>query len=357
MFSIKKTIDELDRGEQRFQTALNCYLAAISGIHEHAVEVTPELTDDYGRSLRALHRDLCDSPSIEKLTLSRTTLTNALADYQDKATACLSKKEEDLRAMLTSLAEAAETLSGHNERRADWLKRFTQQLQIVARGGDLSQMRRDLARQLEELKQLQDEMSGDNSRLIADMHKQLTDFKERLESTEKRAATDALTGLLNRGEGEARLAAQLAAGQTVSVILVDLDNFKRINDRFGHGSGDQVLKTFGHILSNSIRPSDTVCRWGGDEFLVMMTGNERIDEQRAVQFRERLKTRCQLVMLGKLYDLNVNASAGFSQARAGDTVSDLLARADTDLYRHKRDRKAPNGLQSQARTSALEGVA
>ena len=65
MFSLKKSIDKLDREEQRFQTTLDCYLAAISGIYEYAVEVTPELTETHGLSLQALHRDLSDSPGVE----------------------------------------------------------------------------------------------------------------------------------------------------------------------------------------------------------------------------------------------------------------------------------------------------
>lgn len=339
MFSLKKTIDKLDRDEQRFHTTLDCYLAAISGIHDHVVDVSPELTRAHVLSLQALHDDLRESPSDQELIQSRAALLNALADYQCKSAACLSKKEENLRAILTSLAEAAETFNGHNEQHSEGLKKFTDQLQIVARGNDLSQMRRELAKQVAELRVMRDELTRSSSGLVADMRKQLAEFQERLEHSERRAVTDSLTGLLNRGEGEERLVAQLEGGQPLFVILVDLDDFKQINDRFGHGSGDQVLKTFGHVLTHNIRPSDTVCRWGGDEFMFIIKGNERIAEQRAIQLRERLKIRCALVVLGKMYDVDVRASLGVAQARAGETMQDLLARADRELYRHKHERK------------------
>jgi diguanylate cyclase (GGDEF)-like protein len=339
MLSIKKAIDKAGEDDQRYQTVLGCYLAAISGIAEQVVEVTPELTSDYRLSIRALHRELCESAGIEALVQSRATLIHALEDYRIKAAVCLSKKEEDLRAMLISLAEAAETLSEHNDRHSDRLKTFTQHLQIVARGDDLYGMRRELTKAVADLNVARDAISHDNSSLVEGMHKQLAAFQKRLERTEELAAKDFVTGLLNRGAGESRLTAQLEGGDPFSVLLVDLDNFKQINDRFGHASGDQVLKSVAHTIAHRVRPFDTVCRWGGDEFLVIIAGDEMVAKQRAVQLCESLTFRCKLVILGEMYDAEVSASVGVSQACAGDTVDNLLARADSDLYRHKRERK------------------
>jgi len=337
MLSIKKAIDKADRDDQRYQTVLGCYMAAISGIADQAVEVTPDLTSDYRLTIRALHRDLCESPGIEALIQSRATLIRALEDYRCKAAVCLSKKEEDLRAMLVSLADAAETLSGHNDRHSDRLRTFTQHLQIVARGDDLYAMRRELTKAVADLNVARDEIGHDNGSLVEGMHKQLAAFQKRLERTEELAARDFVTGLLNRGAGEARLAAQLKGGDPFSVFLVDLDNFKQINDRFGHASGDQVLKSVAHTIAHRVRSSDTVCRWGGDEFLVIITGDETIARQRAAQLCESLTFRCKLVILGEMHDADVSASVGISQFRAGESVADLLARADSDLYRHKRE--------------------
>lgn len=345
LFSLKKTIDKLERDEQRFRTVLDCYLAALHGIDEHAVDVAPELTGDYRTSLRALHRQVSDSPGIEELTQSRTALIHALEEYRSKATACLAKKEEDLRAMLFSLAEAAETLGGFNDRHSGRLKTFTEQLQIVGRGIDLSQMRRELKERVAEFKIAQGEMSLDNSSLVTSMNKQLAEFQKRLERTERRAFKDPLTGLLNRGEGEARLVGQLEKGTPVSVILVDLDDFKQINDRYGHVAGDQVLKTFGHILAHNVRVSDSVCRWGGDEFLIILPGEEPIAVQRALILREQLSTRCKLLILNNIYDVGVSASLGVAQALPGEMVADLIARADMDLYRQKNARKGGEHAQ------------
>jgi diguanylate cyclase (GGDEF)-like protein len=339
VISIKDTIARLDVHEQRFQTAFSCYLAAISAIGEHAVEVAPELTRENRHSLQVLHSELSGNPAAETLTASRATLISTLEDYKSKAAAVITGREGDLRAMMSSLAEVAKTLAGHNDLHSQRLNRFTQQLQTVARGTDLASMRRELAEAVVELKSTQAEMSRDHDGLVLDIREQLVTFQQRLERTESRAYGDSLTGLLNRGEGEARLVARLAAGLPFSVILVDLNDFKQINDQYGHVSGDQVLRTVAHILTSCLRTSDMVCRWGGDEFLLLIAGDKAVADQRALRLYDQLKVRCKLVSLREMYDVDISACLGVSQARAGDTVDDLVVRADMDLYRQKKEHK------------------
>jgi diguanylate cyclase (GGDEF)-like protein len=349
MLSIKEAIARLDGRDRRFQTVLGCYLAAISAICEQAVEVAPELTSENRLTLRALHSKLEASPEIEALTESRATLVHALEDYRRKAAACLARKEEDLRAILISLAEGAETLAGHNGRHSVRLNRFTKHLQVVASGADLTRMRHELADAVEELKSAQVEMSLDNDNLVAGMQKQLITFQKRLERTEGRAFEDPLTGLLNRGEGEARLAERLKGQQPLSIVLIDLDDFKQVNDNFGHASGDQVLRTVAHILTGGLRSGDMVCRWGGDEFLVMVNGDRAKAEQQASRLRVQLGIRCRLVILREMHDVEISASLGVSQARAGEGVEDLVARADLDLYEQRR--RANRGIAGCCRSS------
>jgi diguanylate cyclase (GGDEF)-like protein len=191
------------------------------------------------------------------------------------------------------------------------------------------------------------------------MHEQLITFQERLERTEGRAFEDRVTGLLNRGEGEARLTDRIKQQLPVSVILIDLDDFKHVNDRFGHASGDQILRTVAHILTNQLRSCDTVCRWGGDEFLVMLRGDRVMAEQQAARLRVQLAVRCKLVILRELHDVGISASLGVAQALAGETMEDLVTRADEDLYRQKRARhpqNAPRSVVVQSGTDVPEGA-
>lgn len=340
MLSLKKTIDGLDREQQRFETARQCYLAALSSLEQNAVEVSEDVVHDFRQQLQALHRELGEDSSIPSLERSRGVLSEALQDYKKRSSQSLLRKEDDLRGILDVLGTAAETLGGHNDAHSSRLKEFTAQLQIVARGTDLAKMRLELTKRVEELRATTDAMWRDNHSSVAGMQAQLSEFQKRLERAESRAMTDSLTGLMNRGEGEDRLQRSLEDGKVISVILIDLNGFKQVNDRWGHSAGDQVLKTFAHVLRDSVRPSDLVCRWGGDEFLILLTCNEEIARQRADQLRSKLKITAKLVVLGKVIAVDVGAALGVAQARAGEPMEDLLTRADLELYGRKRHGKS-----------------
>lgn len=335
MFSFKNAIDRLDKDQQRFDSAMECYLAAILAIQEHAVEVTPELTRDHQLALRKVHRDVFGNHSVEALEASRTVLMQVLEEYRSKTRLCLGKREDDLRSMIGDLAMAAESMCSHNVTHSTRLKEFTEKLHNTARQTDLGQMKRDLTKHVTELRSTSHSIWIENSASTSVIQSKLADFQERLELAEQRATMDSLTGLLNRGEGESRLRRHITEGQVVSILIIDLNGFKQINDRWGHLCGDQVLKVFSRNLEQLVRPSDTVCRWGGDEFLVFSKSDDVIEQQRAEKLRDMLHAQYKIVALGKIFEIDVSATVGVAQARSGESIDDLLARADSDMYRQK----------------------
>ncbi|RPH45389.1 MAG: GGDEF domain-containing protein [Burkholderiales bacterium] len=150
---------------------------------------------------------------------------------------------------------------------------------------------------------------------------------------------DALTGALNRRAIMDALDTALASvdttGGPLAVALVDLDHFKGINDRFGHPVGDDVLRRFVTVAARSLRVSDRIGRWGGEEFLVVLPASGGSDAARAVadRLREAVATH-PWTEFGEA--LQVTVSVGVALARPGMTPGELLARADLSLYRAKR---------------------
>jgi diguanylate cyclase (GGDEF)-like protein len=104
-------------------------------------------------------------------------------------------------------------------------------------------------------------------------------------------------------------------------VLLDLDHFKRLNDTLGHEAGDDTLRHVAHVLSAFVRPADHVCRWGGEEFLVILPN---ADEDLARNIAERLRLR--------LVDVGVTASFGVAAAEVADTVTRWVRRADDAMY-------------------------
>ena len=159
-----------------------------------------------------------------------------------------------------------------------------------------------------------------------------------MEIAERLASRDGLTGALNRGsilkaiDGE-RLR-MMRKGQPFSVVLLDLDHFKRINDGFGHLVGDQVLRRVVAEVDAQLRATDQLGRYGGEEFLLLL--GDCGDEARGRQVVERiLEAIGGYAWEGVADGLKVTSSAGLAIARPDETVNQLLSRADHGLYQAK----------------------
>jgi diguanylate cyclase (GGDEF)-like protein/PAS domain S-box-containing protein len=177
----------------------------------------------------------------------------------------------------------------------------------------------------------------------------------------RQATHDALTGLPNRLLAEDRLENAIArarrAKTQVAVVFIDLDGFKKVNDAFGHSAGDALLKEVATRLKAACRGDDTVARWGGDEFVVLLESVLRHETvvSRAAAILEVLAAALQV--LG--HEVYVSGSIGISMfPRDGTEVGDLFKRADAALYRAKEEGR--NGFRfysAEMTERALERVA
>ncbi|HKS77786.1 MAG TPA: GGDEF domain-containing protein [Gaiellaceae bacterium] len=147
------------------------------------------------------------------------------------------------------------------------------------------------------------------------------------------ARVDSLTGLANRRALEEVLAAEISRAQRfahqLAVVLLDLDRFKEINDSFGHAAGDVMLRAVSRLLIGLARQGDTVARWGGEEFVVVLPETDLAGAQR---FAERLRRAIEAQSVG---DMQTSASCGVATMLPEDNVEELLRAADQALYRAK----------------------
>jgi two-component system cell cycle response regulator len=156
------------------------------------------------------------------------------------------------------------------------------------------------------------------------------------------AITDPLTGLYNRRYMESHLATLVeqaaARGKPLSVLILDIDYFKSINDGLGHDAGDDVLREFATRVRKSIRGIDLACRYGGEEFVIVMP---ETDTAVAAAVAERIRRRIAgepFLVEGCGRAVNVTISVGLAAlASPGDSAASILKRADQALYRAKRD--------------------
>jgi diguanylate cyclase (GGDEF)-like protein len=157
---------------------------------------------------------------------------------------------------------------------------------------------------------------------------------QRFVEASRLAELDSLTGLLNQGVFHDVLAREVARsrryGRRLALIVLDLDDFKRINDRIGHLAGDAVLAEVAARLRTVVRSTDVACRVGGDEFAVILPESTRGDADHLAARIERAVAGEPIAKSGTL-----RISAGVAELSSDDTASDFFNRADEDLYRAK----------------------
>lgn len=176
--------------------------------------------------------------------------------------------------------------------------------------------------------------------LIKRLRRQLAEKQHHSMILRELAMIDALTGLYNRRFAEQRLAAEVARsgrkGHPFIVVLLDLDEFKLINDTYGHPAGDLVLQEFAAALNRAIRSGDLAVRMGGDEFLLILP--ECNHEQLQIVLK-RLGT-LELAWEGKKFPIKY--SAGWKEYASGDQPETMLIAADQALYANKRAARNTN---------------
>jgi len=170
---------------------------------------------------------------------------------------------------------------------------------------------------------------------------QVNVLRAQLDDVRKESLTDSLTGIANRKAFDTALAVAvedaLAGRDTVALLMCDIDHFKRFNDTWGHQTGDQVLRLVSRCMSDNIKGRDTVARFGGEEFAIIVrrttlhTAATLADQIRAFVQSKNLVKKSTGEILG-----TITVSIGVAQLAEGDTAASLIRRADACLYRAKR---------------------
>ena len=154
----------------------------------------------------------------------------------------------------------------------------------------------------------------------------LSQLQTQYSQVERLSSTDPLTGLLNRRSFQTRLTRLEGA---CSVVMFDIDFFKRVNDTHGHAFGDLVLREVAVTLTNHAPPEASLARWGGEEFMLLLPNTSAIDA------RVTASQLCAAVISARPGGVEITLSAGVAQCKSGETSAATLARADEALYRVK----------------------
>jgi diguanylate cyclase (GGDEF)-like protein len=180
-------------------------------------------------------------------------------------------------------------------------------------------------------------LAGRLSRMRERQRRQKRELAIALGRIQELATRDQLTGLVNRRHMLELLEQErqrcVRSGRTFCIALIDVDHFKRVNDSVGHAAGDEVLRTFAREAQRTIRVADVLARWGGEEFVLMLSDTHATLARGALErLRERIAA---MVVNANGVEVRITVSAGLTEHIAGETVPQALERADRALYEAK----------------------
>jgi diguanylate cyclase (GGDEF)-like protein len=323
----------------------------------HAVEQfvisTPDL--DTGRLLhrmRGTAAGLNASTDSATLCLYRDWCKCALEAFGTLQRAYVGEREEEMWRLLDAINGAIEAGRTQRSGRVEEIQQAHQRMRAAASINDIREAREQIQTELNiAVKTLELKAREDKER-VAGLARQVSRLQAELAEVRGRARYDVLTGLFHRGTLLERLQETLAAGKPCSVAILDLDNFKTINDSLGHAVADRLLFTVAQQIQRSARTVDIVGRFGGDEFCLIAPGftpEQLAQRLGGVVMRRHVK----LEMEERVCSVLLSLSVGISSSAPGEVPAPLLERADQALRSVKRAGKG--GIRITRPTSLPKG--
>ncbi|MCV2354991.1 GGDEF domain-containing protein [Paucibacter sp. B2R-40] len=261
-----------------------------------------------------------------------------------------SRARDSLKSLIHQMLAELGELGQHTDRFQNSIGRYAE---VIEKADSLESLAGVVREMVEEsrsvqslVRQTQDRLSLEHER-ASSLSQKVVELESELRRMSNEVQTDQLTQIANRrgllaafateqaklerGSGEESV--EGAESAKIALALLDIDNFKRLNDTLGHGAGDIALKSLAERVSNELRPGDLVARYGGEEFVLMLPATPLDEAQAVLQRLQRALSASLFMHEGK--DVFVTFSAGVTHYRRGETLEAALDRADLALYEAK----------------------
>jgi diguanylate cyclase len=274
--------------------------------------------------------------SVSEMLLGTRTRQRALRDERGRARDALKSL---IQQMLVELAE----LGQHTDRFQDNVGRYAQAIEqadsLESLAGTVREMVEESRSVQALVRQTQERLSLEHERASA-LSRKVNELEDELRRVSSEVQTDQLTQIANRrgliaafATEQAKAERQTSDAAPIALALLDIDNFKKLNDSLGHAAGDMALKSLAERVSQMLRPGDMVARYGGEEFVLMLPATPLDEAQQVLARLQRALSASLFMHEGK--DVFVTFSAGVTAYRSGETLEAALDRADVALYEAK----------------------
>ncbi len=314
---------------------MSAFRASLIAMADCGRRALPALDEGLSQSLTAIESSLAKPVAAERIDSAARKVEAELECWAARALDQQSENEREMKEIIAALSRAAEAVGARDEKYSKEIAGMTGNLRGIALMKDLGAIRRSIVETAASLRTCVERMAEESRLSVARLTGEIDEYRSRLEASEKLSTTDTLTNLANRRAFEQQLEARIAARRPFGLMMLDLDNFKSVNDAFGHLAGDDLLRQFSAELRARFPPGDVVARWGGDEFAVLFTPPPDPADDVEMRVRRWALGQYRPECGGREARTALTASIGTVQWDGSETGTSLLARADALACRTK----------------------
>lgn len=326
---------ERESSEKQAPTVLEAYRALLTAVGSCGRRASPVLDFGLEEQLRKISDSLPEDSAPAIVHRTEAKVESHLLRWSEDAAGYLKQKADEVKDIIAVLVRAAESAAKRNQRYQSEFAELTTRLEGAATLDDLTQIRALVTESVTGLKTWAEEMHEEGRKSVAELQTEILGYQKKLDTAEALASRDSLTGLLNRRVVEAQLQRRVEQNRPFSIVMIDLDRFKQVNDCYGHLAGDNLLSQFGGELRQQSRSEELVGRWGGDEFIAILAGGDG-EAQAYLERLEKWVFGTYTIPVGEgSCKVQVKASVGTATWKPGETIRSAIQRADAGMYDHK----------------------
>jgi diguanylate cyclase len=338
---IQKLAEKAALSQERCDVFSRSITALLHFLKAFTLDIEELQSARFKEELQELNEQFQEAERPKRLELDFENKKGRIEAFIERQHSYLKDREKELRDIIDLLAKAMAHLNIENREFYQRINLQGEKIIEISGLDDIKKIKNALKLEVEQMREIVNLKQDQEKRQIRLLASQVNSLQTELESAKAKALTDGLTGVYNRQALDDYLDEKIERSETTpadfSVLMIDIDNFKQINDKYGHVIGDRVLVALAQKCRGFIRSEDFIARYGGEEFTIVLEGAPfRHAVKKAQQICATIASVRYATSESQSEDyLSMSVSIGVSQYKKGDTCEQLIQRADQALYEAK----------------------
>ena len=331
----------LKNSDEKRQFFLLAVRALLVFIKDFSLELKEIDSEEFKKKIDDLAENFISEEKTKKLQSAFEKNKKNIITYIKKQKEYLKDREDEFKEIIDLLTKAMAVVDNDNQVYNEKIYKQSEKLEKITLLDDIKKIKNELIIEVESIRKTVREKELRDSEKLEKLSKKVNSLNIELEKAKEESVKDGLTGIYNRKAFDGYIR-KLVERNTVtktpfSILLLDIDNFKNINDDFGHQTGDRMLVAMANKCHGFIRSDDFLARYGGEEFVVVLPGASLRNAVKKGKLicKEIAKSRYTLGEDKEDTVISITVSIGASVHKKGDTVETIIERADKALYAAK----------------------